>query len=207
MKSSKAKEGWIEVAAAVNEVGGKGSYRTVTDCKTKIRNLVSDYTKAKDRNNSTGEEPHFLRYYEEFDCVRGTCDGFVLPEVKERGFGPVLYTTSAVPSSSEIGSGVPCEGDKVSDEYFAAIDIKRKNRPEQKDTPTVKKKKSKYDEMVALQYPQLDAFEKSDHRHNDFMKEMFEKQKKDDEKEREREKEERQKDRDFFLELGKLFSK
>ena len=64
LKSPKTREGWIEVAAAVNEVGGKGSYRTVTDCENKIRKLVADYTKTKDKNNRTGEEPHFPRYYE-----------------------------------------------------------------------------------------------------------------------------------------------
>ena len=166
---------------------------------------MSDYTKAKDRNNSAVEEPRFPRYYEEFDYVLGTRDGFVLPEVKERGFCPALDTSPPASSTSEIGSGIPCEDDKVSEEYLAAIDIKCKNRPDQKDTP-VAKKKSKYDEMVALQYAQIDAFEKSDLRHNDFMKAMFEKQGKDDEKESDREKE-GDKKTDIFLELGKLFSK
>ena len=204
LKSSRTKEAWIDMAAAVNGVGGKGQYRTVNDCKSKIRNLIADYTKAKENNNRTGQDPHFPRYYEEFDSVLGTRDTFILPEVKERGFGQGSQTTA----SPSTGSVLTREEDTVSDEYLAAIDAKRKKKPDEKDIPIVKKKKkSKHDEMVALQYRQLEAFEQSDKRHNDFMKAMLEKQEKDDEREREREKEREGKEREFFLELGKLFSK
>ncbi len=59
LKSSRSREGWLSITAAVNEISG-GPERTLHQCKDKMRNLIAVYKRAKENNNKTGASPDFL---------------------------------------------------------------------------------------------------------------------------------------------------
>ena len=61
-----------------------------------------------------------------------------------------------------------------------------------------KKKVTFQEEVLEVQKQQLNFFQESEKRHMEFMEKMLTVQKKSDEAEKER-------DRDFFLQLGKIF--
>lgn len=68
-----------------NLVAKAGAYKTVKQCRDKIRNLKNDYSKAKDNNKRTGASPQFPTFYQDFDRVLGQRDISNTPNAMQVG--------------------------------------------------------------------------------------------------------------------------
>ena len=207
LKSSRARETWKEVVNGVN-ADRDAIHRSIMQCKEKMKSLIAVYKKAKVNNKRTGEAPDFPPFYEEIDSVLGCRDMMSLPEAKQIGINKssnsiFCSTTQMIvhPTSPPIlGKRVfeSSDSDEESDRYLNALESKKAKKRDIMTRAPVKK--NLHEEMLDIQRQQVDAFEKCEERHRQFMREVMEEQRKVDTLERE-------KDREFFLELGKLFSK
>ena len=75
----------------------------------------------------------------------------------------------------------------------------KENLPKKKQKKKVNQKKSSFDELLALQKQQIEIQREQSEHYEKIMRQTLEEQRKMDKVERER-------DREFFLELGKVFS-
>ena len=74
----------------------------------------------------------------------------------------------------------------------------KENLPKKKQKKKVNQKKSSFDELLALQKQQIEIQREQNEHYEKIMRQTLEEQRKMDKVERER-------DREFFLELGKVF--
>lgn len=228
IRTSRSREGWQNVLEAVNTYEN-GVQRTKTQCKDKIRNLSSTYWADRKKHNTTGEDAHFSRHYEEFDAVHGCRDVSTLPEYKEVGLSTKARAMnteeeneddSDVEERDEEGTNEqesnnmktvvcdPCESE--SSKFLSAVKEEKKKLPKSADKGKKRKKVDIQHEMLELQKEQLEYLRKSDERNQKFVADL-EKQKQGflldlEKRQREEDAIEKDKDRDFFLKLGKMFS-
>ena len=65
------------------ELAESGVERSWKQCRDRIKNLLTKYRKAKDKNNQTGNNRHNSPFYNEIDAIIGTRPISVLPVVME----------------------------------------------------------------------------------------------------------------------------
>ena len=105
------------------------------------------------------------------------------------------------PSMSSLFTGGSFDQNEEYDAEFNAM-VKEADRKIAKEKTKKKKgnqKKSSFDELLALQKQQIEIQREQNERYEKMMREALEEQRKSD-------KEERERDREFFLQLGKVFS-
>ena len=224
IESGKANMVWIKIKAEVDKYG---TTKTVKQCKTKIRNLKDTFKKAKENNQKSGSAPNFPEFYDLFDDAIGHRDSVQLPEFTEVGLADtenetvdgqdegdefddeyyksddeVALTRKRKSINEEVNVKEKLQKYEEDGEFMSKLEQEKEQREAKKPQKTKEKEASKsfYEQVLNLQKEQLAALKESEQRQHDLLLSILEKQSQSDEKER-------QKDREFFLELGKLFSK
>ena len=70
-----------------HEIDKKGLSKSVTQIKSKLRNMKDAYKKAKDNNSQAGTSPIYPPFYNELEEMLGSRDVINLKYVKEVGTG------------------------------------------------------------------------------------------------------------------------
>ena len=221
--SSKANAIWTKIKT---EVDKHGAVKTITQCKFKIRNLKDTFKKAKENNKKSGCEAQFPEYYDIFDDAIGHRDAVQLPKAVEVGTKEDCDIDESLEKQGE-----DCESDEEDNievspgsnatrkrknlhkeekdqldeddedtEFMLKLEQEKQTKDSKKTKKTKESSKSFYEQILDLLKEQLAAFKESEQRQQNSILTIIEKQNKT-------EKEERQKDREFFLQLGQLFSK
>ena len=223
IESSKANVIWTKIKT---EVDKHGTVKTIKQCKIKIRNLKDTFKKAKENNKKSGCEAQFPEYYDIFGDAVGHRDAVQLPKAAEVG-------TKEDPDIDESleKQGEDCESDEKDNievspgsnatrkrknlhkeekdqldeddedtEFMLKLEQEKQTKDSKKTKKTKESSKSFYEQIVDLEKQQLAAFKESEQRQQNLILTIIEKQNETEEKER-------QKDREFFLQLGQLFSK
>ena len=114
LESAQAHGAWSKIKYYVDKAG---EAKTITQCKTKIRNLKDEYKKAKDNNNRTGASPVFPPYYHEFNQIYGDRDIVNIPNLAQVGVG-----ISSGPSSEEdLKEAAEAEEGQEANEIVASL--------------------------------------------------------------------------------------
>ena len=190
--SSRSREVWAEIFKTFDELSSSDQKRSIKNLKDKIHNLTTTYRAAKEKNNRTGESPHFPPFYEDIDSILGCRDSVTLPEVREIGV-----------KRKTLKDASDDESELESDLYMKALQSKKQVNKQPKRARTSKPIKNTSEE---LHMATLEAFQKSDENHYKFMEALLSDQKQTEERERGREQEERERDRKLFLDLVKILS-
>ena len=83
VESHKSHAGWIKIQIEVNAAG---LFKTVNQCKDKLRNLKDAYKAACDNNNKqTGADAKFPPFFDTFYEIFGTRDVINMPNVLDSG--------------------------------------------------------------------------------------------------------------------------
>ena len=203
-------EAWQRIMDDVNKASGR---KSVKQCRDKLRNLKSQYSKAKQHNKGAGNSPAMWnRHYDELDEVLGTRPVIVMPSVLQAG----SLTPESTSSSSRQDDGQDSDS---KDELDVAL-LGRK-RTTERDTPAQapshpKRKRARQtrrrvaedDERVSsfqqqlldMQKRQLEMFASAERRTEELLLRLETEQRKADQEARAR-------DQEFLLRIVELFSK
>ena len=229
IESSRSNEAWKFIMTKVNEAGP--AQKTAKQCKDKIRNLKDAYKKAKANNKTSGASPEFTPFFDDFDEMLATRDVIELPLVTEVGLEDdvveeevqqrAIYDSaddedSLAPQDNiypalELETELENENSETVEDTNEAMNKEKRNKSGKRiarkgdgsakgKNEKKRKKTSDYqEELISVQREQMEQFKASEERHREFMREMMQEQ-------RRQEMEERERDRDFFLQLGRLFA-
>ena len=226
VERSRSNEAWKFIMTKVNEAGP--AQKTAKQCKDKIRNLKDACKKAEANNETSGASPEFTPFFDDFDKMLATRDVIELPLVTEVGLEDDVVEEEvqqrAIYDSADEDSFAPQdniypvleletenENSEMLEDTNEAMNkdkrikkgkrIGRKGDGSEKGRNEKKRKKTSdyQEELISVQREQMEQFKASEERHREFMREMMQEQ-------RRQEMEERQRDRDFFLQLGRLFA-
>ena len=200
VESHKANSAWNKIQAEVNKVG---PFKSLKQCKDKLRNLKDAYKVACDNNKQSGAQPKFPAFYDIFDEIYGTRDVINMPNLLDSGKrneNVISQGEGTVQQNENVisqGEGPVQQNDNVPEVDKNVIgtpkQLKKSKKPKQK-------KKCLREELVELQKEQLAAFREQTANSEAVMQKMFEKQ-------LEHEERERNKDREFLLQLGQILKK
>ena len=204
-------EAWQRIMDDVNKASGR---KSVKQCRDKLRNLKSQYFKAKQHNKKTGNSPAMWnRHYDELDEVLGTRPVIIaMPGVLQAG----SLTPESTSSCSRQYDGQDSDS---KDELDVAL-LGRK-RTTERDTPAQapshpKRKRARQtrrrvaedDERVSsfqqqlldMQKRQLEMYASAERRTEELLLRLETEQRKADQEARAR-------DQEFLLRIAELFSK
>ena len=181
--------------------------------------MKASYHDAKLNNVKTGNKPNFPLFYEDFESILGCRDAVKVSEMAEIGcktsikkdeIAIVKNSTIKVPEQSAIKETPqqPSLTGKHNDDDFGDLldssclfidDLVVSEKSEEGNKPIKQKKANFHDQMLQLQQ-QIDAIKEAGEKDHKFMKDLIDQQRTDDMRERDR-------DRDFFMNIAKLFAK
>ena len=181
--------------------------------------MKASYHDAKLNNVKTGNKPNFPLFYEDFESILGCRDAVKVSEMAEIGcktsikkdeIAIVKNSTIKVPGQSAIKE-TPQQpsltgkhndddvGDLLDSSRLFIDDLVVSEKSEEGNKPIKQKKANFHDQMLQLQQ-QIDAIKEASEKDHKFMKDLIDQQRTDDMRERDR-------DRDFFMNIAKLFAK
>lgn len=203
VESSRSLEAWQKIVQAVNKAG---PFKTMKQCKDKLRNLKQAYKDAKTNNSQTGRAAKTSPFFDAFEEVLGSRPVVKMPGVLQ---SCSESTTSNSPSSSK--SSHPDSSDSDGNADSAPKEGKNKRKKAKADEPAQKKaRKSKESnqnafielssKILEMQNAQVEAIERSQTRAEELMLKMEIEQRKIDE-------ESRRRDQEFFLRMAELLKK
>ena len=117
MESSKSGEAWQKI---VREVNKAGPFKSIKQCKDKLRNLKQSYKDAKSNNKTTGRPPKRSPFFDELDEVLGSRPIITKPGVIEVGVNTSGELSSASTTFQELGDP---ESDESVDEKILSEKI------------------------------------------------------------------------------------
>ena len=94
---------WLKMK---QEIDKKGLSKSVTQIKSKLRNMKDAYKKARDNNSQTGTSPIYPSFYNDFEEMLGSRDVKNLKYVKEVGTDLSLGKTDDAGKSLQPGSPI-----------------------------------------------------------------------------------------------------
>ena len=94
---------WLKMK---QEIDKKGLSKSVTQIKSKLRNMKDAYRKAKDNNSQTGTAPIYPPFYNNFQEMLASRDVINLKYVKEVGTGLSPAKTNDAEKSLQPGSPI-----------------------------------------------------------------------------------------------------
>ena len=101
IETFKQPSAWLKMK---QEIDKKGLSKSVTQIKSKLRNMNDEYKKAKDNNSQTGTSPIYPPFYNDFEEMLGSRDVINLKYVKEVGTGLSPDKTDDAGKSLQPGS-------------------------------------------------------------------------------------------------------
>ena len=120
---------WEAVAKELNRIlreQGLTTVRTVSQCKSKIKNLEDEYKRVKDHNSKSGNNRETFTYYEELNEILG-CRPKIAPKtVIECGFEDAVLPSNIPPSRKSTSPTL--ESEEVLEELSESSDGEAENR-------------------------------------------------------------------------------
>ena len=126
---------------------GIPSYRTGTQCKSRIKYLQDEYKRVKDHNSRSGNNRESFEYYDEIDEVLGSKPNITPKEAVECGLAEDTNATAVGDSEASPESNIPAdhEGDADLEQEFVKNlkgNPKRSKKRSKGRAPAVKKAKT-----------------------------------------------------------------
>ena len=103
IETFKQPSAWLKMK---QEIDKKGLSKSVTQIKSKLRNMKDAYKKAKDNDSQTGTSPIYPPFYNDFEEMLGSIDVINLKYIKEIGTGLSPDKTDDAGKSLQPGSPI-----------------------------------------------------------------------------------------------------
>ena len=200
VESRRNSEAWQKIAQEVNK---SGTYKSIKQCKDKLRNMKQAYKDAKSSNMDAGCPSKRSPFYEEFDKVLGSRPVIPAPEVIQAG------VKRDARSPTESATSLEEEDSETDDDGFhARVQPTNEKRKSSAPKPPAKKRFKKTcavefalsdfaDRILEMQAIQINALERAQARTEELLIKLDTEQRRYDEEARCREQE-------FFLRLAEM---
>ena len=103
IETFKQPSAWLKMKT---ETDKKGLSKSVTQIKSKLRNMKDTYKKAKDNNSKTGTSPIYSPFFNDFEEMLASRDAINLKYIKEVGTGLSPAKTDDAEKSLQPGSPI-----------------------------------------------------------------------------------------------------